>query len=928
MKRVTASKILKPGGSVMTTRQILSYIKQFKGTPLSIKLKKALVQMRKLKIGSAKIEIDPKLLNHAFMPESTSYEEMVGLYGVEEHDAPLDGTAKKGTFFAEVSRRILKKIKEGVLPWQAGWKSTKDTRKGEPVMFANYITNKNYRGVNFVMCMMFGGGDRYFLTKNQITERGGKLTPGATGVPICYFIKTKKTHTVEVVGEKGEKEVVEYNEYLKGMLYYIAYPLSQTEGVKEITRQTVKVDPEKEFKPLAIAEKIVSSYPPKAPPISNHGDRAFYTPTYDTVTMPVKKAFKNEANYYSVLFHELIHSTGHPKRLNRLVPASFGSKKYAAEELVAELGASFLTAICGIDYHTLNNSAAYLAGWAQKLTNEINQDKTFFVRTQFAAIKAAKYMMGAFYKEWEKEPKKKPVSKKKEQPTAEPKPVEKPQPVAKRIVRKIQPGFKRNSAVKASIQAAITDILSTNKFDHFKAGGVRITPMLAQMLYSDFKDGGSVKYNDLGEMKQKMYEKIEYFLLDFDGEAYSINEWGQDLIDAIKGRLHTLRNKKAGTDLFPELAGIQVNLNDPAWFPKYLQFRHKPKQAIKHLLKVKRGDCIAALHREGVGDIDIPWGMNDSKTNIGFGLKHIVEKHGKEIEQLGFKVENFIPIIIQFGIFNKAHSIDGKMVFESEYFRFIIQTNKHGKDKNWLLSAFDLRKKFDKKTLGMAKTVLADHFTLGTLLQGTRAFEETKVQKPVQKSNLSGIGEVISAENLIGITHETIKLQGIWKDWIGEPATNFDMMLSGSPGSGKSTLLLQFANVLANEHGKKVLFVSKEEFGSATLSEKIDRLKIKGVHFTNTMSKGSDLGNEYDVVFLDSITNLRFEAQDYRELREKNPNIAFILILQQTKANKFKGNNEWPHEVEIVTEVDNGEAIATKNRYSKYCKSIKIPNYN
>lgn len=127
---------------------------------------------------------------------------------------------------------------------------------------------------------------------------------------------------------------------------------------------------------------------------------------------------------------------------------------------------------------------------------------------------------------------------------------------------------------------------------------------------------------------------------------------------------------------------------------QYTEFRHKPKQAIKHLKKVKGGECIAALFRPEIGDIDIVWGEHNQKTNKGFGLKHIIEKHGKEIKRLGFEVEDFIPIIIQYGEFNLKKSDSNKKVFESKGFRFVVAIQKTltGK-KSWLLTAFDLLKK-------------------------------------------------------------------------------------------------------------------------------------------------------------------------------------------------------------------------------------------
>lgn len=125
---------------------------------------------------------------------------------------------------------------------------------------------------------------------------------------------------------------------------------------------------------------------------------------------------------------------------------------------------------------------------------------------------------------------------------------------------------------------------------------------------------------------------------------------------------------------------------------QYTQFYHKPKEAIKHLKRVKRGECIAALHRTYIGDIDIIWGENDPKTNKGYGLKHIIEKHGKEIKQLGFEVEDFIPIIVQFGEFDVIKSDIKGITLESKAFRVVISIERNKQEETLSLADFDLRK--------------------------------------------------------------------------------------------------------------------------------------------------------------------------------------------------------------------------------------------
>lgn len=130
--------------------------------------------------------------------------------------------------------------------------------------------------------------------------------------------------------------------------------------------------------------------------------------------------------------------------------------------------------------------------------------------------------------------------------------------------------------------------------------------------------------------------------------------------------------------------------------PIYRQFVRKPKEAIKHLRKMQNGECTKALYRDDIGFIDIVWGeVTDPIKHKGYGLAHIIDKHEPEINRLGFKIEDFIPIVVQFGDFNLKKSDNQKKVFESMGFRFVIALQKEaqGRTKKWLLTAFDIIKR-------------------------------------------------------------------------------------------------------------------------------------------------------------------------------------------------------------------------------------------
>lgn len=142
---------------------------------------------------------------------------------------------------------------------------------------------------------------------------------------------------------------------------------------------------------LEVCKQIVDNMP-HCPKIRNAGDRAYYSCSTDNVTMPLQALFHSMEEYYSTLFHELAHSTGHDTRLNRKELKEhdgFGGENYSKEELTAELTAAFLCAISGIEQKTLTNSIAYIQGWLKALNN----DKTLILKAASQAQAAADFIL-------------------------------------------------------------------------------------------------------------------------------------------------------------------------------------------------------------------------------------------------------------------------------------------------------------------------------------------------------------------------------------------------------------------------------------------------------------------------------------------------------------------------------------------------------
>jgi antirestriction protein ArdC len=226
-----------------------------------------------------------------------------------------------------------------------------------------------------------GFPSRFWLTLNQTNKLGGRIRKGAKGSLIVYWNIGEER---DVSGPDGT--IKSQTPFL--LRYSTVFNLSQTEGIDIPARL---LSEQRENDPIADCEAIVSAMPNR--PRLEQSDAAWYRPNVDAVGMPHRNAFHSSAEYYSTLFHELAHSTGHATRLGREgfdKPAQFGSESYSHEELIAECTAAMLCGVTGIQNETLPNSASYLKSWMARLKS----DSKLIVQAASAAQKAADYFRG------------------------------------------------------------------------------------------------------------------------------------------------------------------------------------------------------------------------------------------------------------------------------------------------------------------------------------------------------------------------------------------------------------------------------------------------------------------------------------------------------------------------------------------------------
>ena len=192
-------------------------------------------------------------------------------------------------------------------------------------------------------------------------------------------------------------------------------------------------------------------------------------------------------------------------------------------------------------------------------------------------------------------------------------------------------------------------------------------------------------------------------------------------------------------------------------------------------------------------------------------------------------------------------------------------------------------------------------------------FKSETFKRPIQQKE-KGLGEIISFADMANLTYEKLYLAEPYRSLIGTPAPNFDMMLHGEPGSGKTSFLLEFAVYLAKNHGD-VLYVSSEEFGATTMIEKAKGFSEPPANLDIVKDLKWLEKKPYKFCIIDSVNDMKLDLAQYKQLREKYPDTAFILILQHTKAGQFRGGKEWEHEVEIGGVVDNYQIDIYRNRY-------------
>lgn len=289
-------------------------------------------------------------------------------------------SSEKKDIYSLITERIIEQLETGVVPWHSSV-----SKQG---MSKNLISKKEYRGINPFVLWTAPFDSRYWLTFKQAQGLDGHVKRGEKGFPVVYW-HWRSPEEMAKLAAKTPNPAPCYP------FYSTVFNIEQCEGIAAPADDTKTF----EHSPIEEAERIIAAMP-NAPKIEHtHTDRPFYRPSTDMVAVPVARRFETAEDYYSTMFHELAHSTGHESRLNRNASnkhRSFGSPDYSFEELVAEMSAAFLCAHCGIE-NQLQQSASYIDNWLEVF----RKDQKILIEAASAAQRACDYILAKTFDESE-----------------------------------------------------------------------------------------------------------------------------------------------------------------------------------------------------------------------------------------------------------------------------------------------------------------------------------------------------------------------------------------------------------------------------------------------------------------------------------------------------------------------------------------------
>ena len=281
--------------------------------------------------------------------------------------------------YDEITTKIIGELEAGRVPWVQPWGT--EAAKAPLAMPNNAATGRGYSGINILILwgavIEHGFFGQSWLTFRQALSLGGNVRKGERGTTVVYADRF-----IPYDEKKRARETGDDPQAIPFLKRFTVFNAAQCENLPDEVAVVAPPTP-----PGLIEPRVETLIDATGIDVRIGGNRAFYAPTYDYVQVPPPQAYFEPINWHRTALHELGHASGHASRLNRDMSGSFGSKKYAFEELVAEMNAAFCCASLGI-VPTVRH-ADYIGSWLEVL----REDNRAIVRAASQASKAADYLL-------------------------------------------------------------------------------------------------------------------------------------------------------------------------------------------------------------------------------------------------------------------------------------------------------------------------------------------------------------------------------------------------------------------------------------------------------------------------------------------------------------------------------------------------------
>lgn len=278
---------------------------------------------------------------------------------------------------AEITALIIRKLEEGVAPWNRPW--TISGAGGRPLRHCGTA----YTGINnlylWAIADACGYRSRFWMTRRQAEELGGHVRPHESGSLSVYYSAFTKRESDPATGEERDRK-------FRFLRHYVVYNCDQIDGLPDFYYPPAL--PERPIDPSARQAEIDRFFKAIPADVRHGGNEAYYNPTRDFIQLPHPRSFKSMDFYATIRAHESLHWSGSAARLGRTFGKRFGDKAYCFEELVAEIGSGLICADLGLPNELHDSHASYVGHWIGIL----KADSTAIIHAASKAEQAFNYL--------------------------------------------------------------------------------------------------------------------------------------------------------------------------------------------------------------------------------------------------------------------------------------------------------------------------------------------------------------------------------------------------------------------------------------------------------------------------------------------------------------------------------------------------------